>query len=72
MARPTTIHDLPDDMLHEIFGRVLAGKGRELYTDLPPEGAHLALRCVCLRWRDIADWVRLSMVDDLGRHVGAV
>lgn len=53
---PTTILDLPDDMLYEIFGRVLGG---HVDATAAPTGAHLALRSVCRRWRDPADWSRL-------------
>ena len=61
---PVTFNDLPDDMLHEIFGRVFQDvpKGDEDPTDAtaPPRGIHLTLRSVCRRWRGVADWAELA------------
>lgn len=61
---PTTFNDLPDDLLHEIFGHVF-DEGKEFHvraTD-PPQGTHLVLRSVCRLWRGVADWARLASGD---------
>ncbi|MCX8521941.1 MAG: F-box protein, partial [Rhodoferax sp.] len=56
-AAPVTFNDLPDDMLHEIFGR--AFDESRLTVSAPPQGTHLALRSVCRHWRGVAYWMRL-------------
>ena len=60
-ALATTFDDLPDDMLHEIFGRVY-GEGDVVTATDPPRGTHLTLRSVCRRWRGVADWARLRVL----------
>ena len=63
-GRPTTFNDLPDDLLHEIFGHVFdEGKEFQVRATDPPQGTHLVLRSVCRRWRGMADWARLASGD---------
>ena len=57
---PVTFNDLPDDMLHEIFGHVFGEGNTTITVPGPPKGTHLALRSVCRRWRGVADWARLT------------
>ena len=48
---PVTFNDLPDDMLHEIFGGVFQdppeGEDKSVDATARPQGTHLALRSVC-------------------------
>ena len=59
---PVTFNDLPDDMLHDIFGRVFA-EGGSVDAAAPPRGTNQTLHSVCRRWRRVADWSRLPSAE---------